>query len=255
MRARRALTLVELLVVLIILVLLAGLAIQSTEQVLQQGRFDATQRQLENIGRAVFDASDPGFGARSVSGYLADVGELPASLDDLINPNGSPSYNPTLTTSDPAITIAGGWRGPYLRAPPGSGDITEDFYGGVLQFSAPVVTSRGADGADGGGDDLSITLPSGGTVLVTVSRFDTGGTALPFQVDVRLYEPTRGGAVNENEQLARDPESVIPISNVSPGTRFVRAYEAGGGPRSSNIAAITVLPGSNTSVTLVFPAP
>ncbi|MFW5693484.1 MAG: type II secretion system protein, partial [Thermoguttaceae bacterium] len=87
-------TLVELLVVLTILAILSAVAVFSTETVVRQGRFEATQRTLRAVEEAVlgpeaFRAED---GNLSTSGFVADIGRLPVDLAELWSPGGLPAF-------------------------------------------------------------------------------------------------------------------------------------------------------------------
>ena len=81
-RDRRGLTLVELLVVLVILAVVTAIAVQSTESVIDQGRYNATQRTLQNIQDAIIGpvnqrAPD---GSQLITGFVADMGRLPLPI-------------------------------------------------------------------------------------------------------------------------------------------------------------------------------
>ena len=158
MGRRCGLTLVELLVVLVILVILTTIAIQSTSNLADQARFDATQRTLQNIQNAIVGPAgqrEPD-GTPLITGFVADNGRLPIATADATgaltlnelwsNPNAIPTFgafNSGLATTpaptDPDITVYAGWRGPYLQLPPGSAQLT-DGWGNPLSNSASNAT-------------------------------------------------------------------------------------------------------------------
>ena len=78
-RSERGLTLVEMLVVLAILVALTTVAVNSTEGVVDQGRYDATGNTLDGVRDAVLGREglkgpdDRPF----ITGFVADMGRLP----------------------------------------------------------------------------------------------------------------------------------------------------------------------------------
>ena len=123
---RRAMTLVELLVVLAILALLTTVAATSTDVLLSQGRYDATTRTLTGIQEAVLglDHGRQPDGTTIVSGFVADMGRLPVctsadatvGLSELWTNSGTLSpFAVQSSPLDPEVVVPCGWRGPYLR--------------------------------------------------------------------------------------------------------------------------------------------
>src|SRR5437763_3727153 len=78
------LTLVELLVVLVILAILTTIAVQSTEKVVEQARYEATQRTLQNIQNAILSPPNQRTpdGSLLITGFVADMGRLPQPVAD-----------------------------------------------------------------------------------------------------------------------------------------------------------------------------
>jgi type II secretory pathway pseudopilin PulG len=185
---RHGLTLVELLVVLTILIILTTVAVVSTDQFLDQARYDATQRTLQNVQSAI---TGPGGqrepdGTPLITGFVADIGRLPLAtadstgaltLDELwSNPSGLPAFTlQQAPAPDTDVSILCGWRGPYLQLPLGSTQLT-DGWGNALSLlqsdgatpitagmSIPWVRSLGSDNALGGtgyAADTNVTLVS-----------------------------------------------------------------------------------------------
>lgn len=151
---RSALTLLELVVVLAILATLTLVAVVSTEGVVEQGRFDVTQRTLQNIDDAVLGPE----GKPEAVSFVSDMGSRPKLLEAnpetqlrelWMNPPDFPlrPYSPIAPASnqDPEIKLNSGWRGPYLRLPLGRMSLVD---GWTRPFSLQV---------DGGGYLLQAT--------------------------------------------------------------------------------------------------
>lgn len=81
----RTLTLVELVVVLALLVVVSTLALESTDRLVLQGRYDAMIRQLQAIQDATvgsLNELDPA-GERRMSGFAVDLGRFLTSAPGL----------------------------------------------------------------------------------------------------------------------------------------------------------------------------
>jgi prepilin-type N-terminal cleavage/methylation domain-containing protein len=131
------LTLLELVMVLAILAVLTAVAVQSLEGMADQTRFEATQRTLELIRTAIVSENTAN---TPVTGFVADMGRLPSSLEELLVPPADAA--PFGLHNAPApftnIRVPGGWRGPYLRLPVGSQalgvNLPRDGWGNPLTF-------------------------------------------------------------------------------------------------------------------------
>lgn len=123
-------TLVELLLVIL---LLSGLALVTTafvDNAGQQMGFDQTKTRLEQIRLGILgDSSRTLNGQPDLSGFVADMGRLPSSLEELIEApvDSNQLWGSTVVDldTDPvgvfnAGELYGGWRGPYLDAMPES---------------------------------------------------------------------------------------------------------------------------------------
>lgn len=190
---QRGLTLLELIVVLGILAALSTIAIRSMEPLADQARYEATQRLLDRMREAT--VGDPfarqANGVRLISGYVADTGSLPVSLDDLsAKPAGVISYAAQTFDSDrdsvDDVSLSSGWNGPYLLLGAGQSSVLDgwgrapqiDPDGGDFDFR-----SLGSDGdsvlpEDGYQVDISVVMPASTfTSSVTVFRvFAIDGT-------------------------------------------------------------------------------
>ena len=122
---RPALTLIELLVVLLILVIMTTIAVQSTDNLVTQSRYDATQRTLQNIQNAIVGPAgqrEPD-GTPLITGFVADTGRLPVATLDVTgsltlselwsNPNGiAPFGMQQAVAPDTDVNLLCGWRRP-----------------------------------------------------------------------------------------------------------------------------------------------
>jgi prepilin-type N-terminal cleavage/methylation domain-containing protein len=258
---RRGLTLVELLVVLLILSILTVVAVQSTDTLLEQGRFDSTQRTLQGIEEAIIGASnqrEPD-GTFLVTGFVADVGRLPqpvgtdalTQLQELwTNPNNLKGFDFHAAPFDAQVMVPGGWRGPYLRLPTASSQL-RDGWGNpfTLQFvGAPATAisaaSLGADHTAGGtGYNLDTAI------AITPDRYLAGvvgnvkwlnSSLMPPQlvnpdpangtVVVKIYgpnpaDPTGVGMLSPTPVTGMDGSVTFQQAGVPIGPRVVRAYQ------------------------------
>lgn len=144
MRHRNAgFTLLELLVVLAILAIVTGLAVRSLDGVQDQHRYDTNRTGVDQLRAAIVGSDDDraSDGARTVSGFVADLGRLPRTVAQMIDDESMltlaelferreiPEFAVRQATGteiadpsdeDPEVFIAGGWRGPYVRLPLGA---------------------------------------------------------------------------------------------------------------------------------------
>lgn len=177
LRQRKGLTLLELLLVIFILSLVALSAVSLTNFADEQIRFDENRTRLAEIRRAVIGNPDRTVnGEPAVSGFVADVGRLPNTLDELVQqPPGVPTWH-----YEPAVGQWSGWRGPYLPT--------------VIEQSTGIKAYRDGWGTP---SDPSITPydpnfgwkyfvpndPLHGVGTLTVQSFGSDGTADAFSTD------------------------------------------------------------------------
>lgn len=213
--AQRGFTLLELLVVttLMGLVAAAGLAIVNTisEQESTDIPNDLTKSKWAQIRYAIIgDSSLILNNSPMLSGYVADMGRLPANINELIDLGDQPVWTRIqLSDETPGLTgeVWGGWRGPYLTGTPEESRRTfrdgwrtpdnpakpNDFgwvvnlSSGTLPCTVPDCTdikvqSLGADGLpDGNG--FNADYPAGGLNLVGANEWQQ--TAL-ITFDIRF---------------------------------------------------------------------
>lgn len=184
------LTLLELLLVVTILSAVAWMSLEVVNNAGDQTRFEDTRNRLQAIRRAIVgDTSRTLNGQPVISGYVADMGQLPPHLQALMVKDYCVGY-PEITNAGDCVTAGGtwqvqsahtyddtynlwsGWNGPYLAATEMTGynrfqdgwgrrDDTTNNFGWNYSFEVDLtgnptgnltIQSYGADGAVGGTD-------------------------------------------------------------------------------------------------------
>jgi type II secretory pathway pseudopilin PulG len=243
MRAERAFSLIEVVVVLGVAGLLVALLGVVVSRAMQSSREAETQQQTEEIFTAIV-----GNAARSSFGYLGDMGRLPATLSELVAQGSQTAFHTQDGSTAHEGNVGTGWRGPYLTAPFSSSDILNDAWGQPLSYtntgtSAGQVVSAGPDGTLSTSDDISfpVQLPvlTTGKLVVTV-------------------------IVNEIPQPAGLTVSVYSTSSGEQGTPVTQTTSSGGAvpfsftvPHGPNVIKVTHTQGSITvtrTVTVQVPA-
>ncbi len=270
------LTLFELVIVLAILAAMAAAASVATDRMLLRRRNEVTDNTLAAFRNSLlgrFGRVDQIAGistaqsATEVDGFIADVGRLPVAvgadpelqLSELwVNPNGIETYGLKTAAGDPEVTLACGWRGPYLDLAIGSARL-KDGYGrslvvlaadatGIAKVAASGETimglsSLGSDGATGVtstelplGEDRTVWLGDSMTMIksdLTVSVFESdgaGGRLSPTQsgsLMVRLYLPdaSNGGLTWQQSPVIATPgAAAFSFPDALIGKKVLRAY-------------------------------
>lgn len=156
-----AFTLLELVVVLAILSVVTALAFRSIDQVQDQTRYEANNRIMRDIERAVVGSLDDRAidGSPTISGFVADMGRLPKTrlvdgeltLEELWLRERLPATLPKYdvrrseasntvpgSDADNDVYIASGWRGPYFTLPIEATNILDGW--GNLVRALPTVS-------------------------------------------------------------------------------------------------------------------
>lgn len=259
-------TLVELLLVIIILGSLALATTFLVDGLNVQSRYDDTKSRLQQIRRAVLgDASRLLNNQSELSGYIADMGRLPANLKELIDIGAQPAWtlNELLDADISPVTIQiySGWHGPYLETLPESdgvrrfrdgwnnGDLSDVNYGwnydlpdvsGVL---AVTVQSLGANGQQDAAPDepYDADYPASGVNLIEANDYTVNLDGLAIQLNKPISsEPTEDlilrlylideGAITSIESDPIDKAALIGVqsfTNTFPiGPFFIGQYAA-----------------------------
>jgi len=258
---RIGLTLIELLVVLLILVIMTTIAVQATDNLVNQSRYDATQRTLQNLQNAIVGPAgqrEPD-GTPLITGFVADIGRLPNATMDATtgaltlselwsNPNGvAPFGLQQAIAPDTDVYLLCGWRGPYLQLPLGATQLTDGWgnpltnppstvlpqslllYDGLTPLTAgqPIywIRSYGSDDAVGG------TGYAADTDLILANY--PPGTAAPAGTAINRFQATllvNLSYLNQAGQLTTTPNGTVSKTAV---TFF--------GPNPSNGTVLSVL--------------
>jgi Tfp pilus assembly protein PilE len=188
----RGLSLIEVVIILAVLAVLVALLVPSTVQQLTAGRRSSTLDEMQGLKHAlVGNPSLTSRGFRSDYGYLGDMGNLPATLDDVVTQGAQPAYS-----YDSTKRAGAGWKGPYLAVGAGSDASSHkkdafgndyiydgtDYTNAQGQAVDAKIVSLGADGVVGGtgvNEDVTVEiLKSETTATVTGFAFDTAGVPL-----------------------------------------------------------------------------
>jgi len=182
--SQRGFSLLELLLVLFILGLMATSAVLMTQGVEDQSKYDETKRRMEMIKRAIIgDPTRTVNGGPEISGFVADMGRLPNSLEELIDGTGLPPFSTsTSAVQEVTVNLQGGWRGPYIEILPDTGGnrVLRDGYGNDFISASGVaewrVKSVGPDIVNAA-DDYPVSAVIGAhdaNVLVSTFDFEVG---------------------------------------------------------------------------------
>ncbi|MCG8492379.1 MAG: type II secretion system GspH family protein [Sneathiellales bacterium] len=180
-------TLLELLIVVSILSAIAYVALDTLKEDTAQVRFEQTEARLNSIARAVIGKPDRQLGNGSeISGYVADTGQLPSRLRDLIE---DPCQNVTAGAcgwlSDGDMRF--GWRGPYLATPSLGGDLSfRDGWGNIA--------ATALEDDDNFGWDFSFCRDESGTFIsCSEGVTDVNDSALKLEVISAGRDASRNG--------------------------------------------------------------
>jgi prepilin-type N-terminal cleavage/methylation domain-containing protein len=204
-------TLLELLLVLFIMGLLATTATVMVDGLDTQSRYDESKRRMQMVKRAI--AGDPQRiinNQPDVSGFVADMGRTPSSLQELLLQGTLPDYE-----EDTVSGLSAGWRGPYLETLGtgkfhdgyGNPGTASDNFGWTYTVAASGVvslSSKGADTLDSADDIAAAELlvaddyeAAFSTVKINIhNRLATASAAANLKL--RLYYPVDGEIASED---------------------------------------------------------
>lgn len=267
---RHGLTLMELAIVLAILAAMAAAAAVATEKIVAQRRFEVTQATLDATRVAILGRHEASAtqAETPMAGFVADMGRPPIALGDnpaaqaaelWSNPTGMVPFSLQTSLDDPEVSLACGWRGPYLRLPTGAAGLMDGWGRPIVPVALVAgvpnpaqngqmiagLTSLGSDGAVGisavaGAIEWSgdLTIDTTAAVVpgfqVRVWQRDATGDLVPptgnGNLTVRLFTPN--GSTGAIAALAAAPTETAPFatapavafSQIPLGPKVLRAY-------------------------------
>lgn len=240
-RASRGFTLVEMAITLAIVAILAAIATPMILQRILEARVEATREETQVLYEAMVGRdSDPGS-----FGFVGDIGRLPASFQQLVEPGGLPLYS--------VATVRGvgmGWRGPYVNIGGSPTDYLTDAFGRPYTgASTGQVRSAGPDGVVGNLDD--IVYPSAPPVV-------TGRVHVMIKqvVDKRIVNDPAGYVVDlyysagGTQSVVRDSSRPFRFDNVPMGLHAVQVVHTEGGDQVAAGETISLRRGATALVEL-----
>ena len=148
----RGMTLLELLLVVTILSAVAWMSLGVVGNRSDQFHFDETRRRLDHLRYGLIgDSSRSLNGQSQISGYIADMGKLPDSIDNLLLQGSQAAY-----AYDATYGLWAGWHGPYITATEhSSGPDFKDGWG-----NSWIIDPDTDDDGDIDADDTGIIIQS-----------------------------------------------------------------------------------------------
>jgi hypothetical protein len=237
-------TLLELIVIVAVLAILAAAVTPAVMQQILDTRIETTQDET----RVLYEAMVGPPTGETRFGFAGDIGRLPNSFRELVQPSGLPLY-----TTNTVRSVGMGWRGPYVNTGTSSGDAFTDGFGRPYTIESGQVSSAGPDGIAGNADDIVYPpFPPTVTGDVSVSLKEMQGnkvTTDPSGYRVDLYY-----ALNGVEAVVSDTGVPYTFSGVPIGLHAVRVVKTSN-PKSGSIVVediVVVRAGSTAVIELWF---
>jgi prepilin-type N-terminal cleavage/methylation domain-containing protein len=118
-RSQHGFTLLEMVLVLFLMGLLASATLFLTDNVQDQAKYDETKHRMQLIRYAIVGDTSRSVNNRpELTGFVADMGRLPACLKELLEAEDCSGTALTTWTMDSDTGVGLGWRGPYLQVVP-----------------------------------------------------------------------------------------------------------------------------------------
>ena len=217
-------TLVEMLVTLFIIAIIGSVAGGIYHSVHEQKDYEVTRAMMEDVKEAILGSYYPRQRGVGISGYVADMGNLPR-----LNEDGQPENLwkrgclPGLIYEKSA-RIWAGWNGPYIREP-ASGCLTDGWGNGLhfqLHAGSFMITSYGADKKPGGAgfdEDLQIIIRKR-DYMAPVGAHAPGGSA-------EIYYPSDGVLTSKKLPGVGNDNFMSKDNNIPIGLRSIAATVRG----------------------------
>lgn len=235
-------TIIELIAVIAVIAILATALTPAIVQRIMDTRIDATRDEERSLYEAMVGRPDqPGN-----FGFVGDIGRLPQSFSELVQPAGWPLYT---TATHGRVGI--GWRGPYVNIGNSPNDYLTDAFGRPYTgASSGQIRSAGPDGIAGTTDDIvyppnpPVTV---GRVMVAVKTMSGNNIVVdPAGYDVTLYY-SNGGV----EAALSDSTSPFVFDNVPMGLHAVQVTKRTNPQSGSVVAQQTITSRGNGQTTTV----
>ncbi len=192
----RGFSLLEVLVAIALMSTAAMLALDSVSDQDNQNRFDITRSRVDAIRDAIVGEPQVINGSLQLNGFVADMGRLPANVDELF-------ISPCSGTCDWAYNaeseLWSGWNGPYIHAinndyRDGWGNNTDDaFQGWGWNTDTPAdndltIHSLGLDGiVNNGSEDYNDDALQSAIILSNEYQVDLPANSTQIAVDYLPY--------------------------------------------------------------------
>jgi type II secretory pathway pseudopilin PulG len=225
--------------------ILAAAVAPSFVQDIGESRIEATQAEARVLHEAMVGTPSSG----TQFAFVGDIGRLPKTFQELVQPGGLPGY-----TTNTVRSVGMGWRGPYVNTGTSANDYLTDGFGRPYTgASTGQVRSAGPDGIANNADDI-VYPPSApdidGDVTVTVKTVQGQKTIVdPANYRVDLYYASNGA-----QAMVSDNAAPFSFANIPMGVHAVRVVRTAN-PGNGNVVSqdtIVVRPGSTTAVELWF---
>ncbi|MCM8527639.1 MAG: type II secretion system protein GspG [Lentisphaeraceae bacterium] len=217
---KNSFTLLELILVVLILGLISSSALLIVDNQDGQQRYDESKRRLAQIRYALIGKDDAiSNETTKISGYMADMGEVPTGIADLLVKPAAAS----VWTYNSILGFGSGWRGPYINTfdeefKDGWGfdfrDPDENIWDGAEASGDINIISYNENGEEGGIDyarDLKLEIPA------SVYK-----SPAPLQFTITVINETGAPHSGEYQLLCLYPDDDIPLNQ--PNNFFSSAW-------------------------------
>jgi prepilin-type N-terminal cleavage/methylation domain-containing protein len=230
-------TLVELVIVIVILGILASVATREMTSTIDNSRYDATLREMEQLARAIRGNPESwSEGARADFGYVGDIGAFPPNLDALVT-------NPGLST----------WAGPYVERGSASDDFKKDGWGTAYSLIGTIIRSTGS-GANLDKEVVSATswLTSNSlTGSIVDANNNTPGSVYKDSLRVLVSYPDGSGGT-ATASIVPSAKGNFTVENLPIGNRQLRVVWI---PDNDTMSwSMAIYPNKSAHLSVVFPS-
>ena len=229
----RGLSLLEVVLVVAVIAILASAVTPAVVQRILDSRIDATRAEVKALSDAMVGRPGEAAGA---FGFVGDIGRLPQTFTELVQPGGLPAY-----TTNNVRSVGMGWKGPYVNVGDSPTDYSTDaFDSAYTGASLGQVRSAGPNGTAGDSDDI-VYPPNPpvitGQVTVVLKTISGGKTVVdPANYDVKLYYASNGA-----EAVLTDSFGPFVFQNVPMGLHAIEVVKTTAPNKGSVVAQTTVV--------------